>query len=220
MTLQWFGQSFFKVETKGKVIAIDPFSRDADSGFLKVPKFRADIVLVSHEHKDHNNVSTIEGDPLVFRGPGEYEAKGIFIQGIASFHDNSQGKERGRNTIFVIESEDLRLAHLGDLGQARLAEEQLEAIGAVDILFVPVGGHFTIDGRQAVAVVNQIEPKAVIPMHFKVPGLNLTLETAEKFLKEFASRPKAEEKINIKAKDLLEDKTQLFLLKALSFGSQ
>jgi L-ascorbate metabolism protein UlaG (beta-lactamase superfamily) len=217
MTIQWFGQSFFKIETQGKVIAIDPFSKDSKAGIQKVPHFRADLLLITHEHQDHNNIDAIEGEPLIFRGPGEYEAKDIFIEGIASFHDRSSGKDRGSNTIFVIESENLRLAHFGDFGETHLSDEQEEKLGQVDILLIPVGGTFTIDAKTAAEIANHLGPKAVIPMHFKVPGLDLPLDGPGKFLKELASHPAAEEKISLKARDLTEDKTKVLLLKALGF---
>lgn len=217
MTFTWFGQSFFKVETQGQVIAIDPFSRNEKVGFRKVPRFRADIVLVTHDHDDHNNVAALEGDPLVFQGPGEYEAKGIFFEGIASFHDAVAGKERGGNTIFVIESEDLRVVHMGDFGEERLSQEERERIDRVDILLVPVGGQFTIGGKEALDLIHKLEPKLVIPMHYKLPGLNLPLEGPEKFLKELSAKPPREEKVSVRAKELTGEKTRVVLLKPMSF---
>ncbi|MBI2633770.1 MAG: MBL fold metallo-hydrolase [Parcubacteria group bacterium] len=216
MILQRFGQSFFRLDTQGTVIAIDPFSKNPESGLERVPRFRADIVLVTHEHEDHNNVEALEGEPLVFRGPGEYAAKGIFIEGIASFHDREDGRERGANTIFAIESEGLRVVHMGDFGEANLREEQREKIGTVDILLIPVGGTYTIDGREAASLVHKIEPKAVIPMHYKPAnsdqGIANKLEGPEKFLKELAAKPEPQDKLSIKAKELVEGKIQVFLL--------
>lgn len=220
MTFTWFGQSFFKVETQGTVIAIDPFSRNEKAGFRKVPRFRADMVLVTHDHEDHNNVSALEGEPLVFRGPGEYEAKGIFIEGIASFHDAVGGKERGGNTIFVISAEDLRVVHMGDFGEERLTQEERERIDRVDILLVPVGDHFTIGGKEAVDLIHKLEPKLVIPMHYKLPGLNLPIEGPEKFLKELSAKPPYEDKLSIRERDLMEGKTSVHLLRPLSFAHE
>ncbi|MFN7088359.1 MAG: MBL fold metallo-hydrolase [Candidatus Paceibacteria bacterium] len=217
MTLQWYGQSFFRIETQGKIIAIDPFSQDLQAGIPKPPKFRADLLLITHEHPDHNNISAIDGEPLIFRGPGEYEAKDIFIEGIASFHDSAGGKERGENTIFVIEAENIRLVHMGDFGEARLSESQEEQIGRVDVLLVPVGGHFTIGARQAQAIVNSLEPKVVIPMHYKLPGLKFPLDGPNQFLKEFGEKPEPQDKISFRAKDLQVEKTQFYMLRALSF---
>jgi len=220
MTLQWFGQSFFRVETQGKVIAIDPFSPDPWVGIPKPPRFRADLVLVTHAHDDHNNAGAIEGEPLVFCGPGEYETRGIFIEGVSSFHDASSGKERGANTIFVIETEGMRLIHMGDFGEARLSEAQLEKTGGADILLIPVGGTFTIDGKQAAAITNRIEPKVVIPMHFKVGDLKLRIDGPELFLKELGVKPVSEEKLSVRTKDLPQEKTEVHLLRATSFEKQ
>lgn len=158
---------------------IDPFG---DIG-LKMPNFSADIVLVTHGHPDHNNVGAVKGEPFVIENPGEYEVKGVFIQGIASFHDDKEGKERGVNTIYTIEAEDMRLCHLGDFGQKQLTDEQLEKIGKVDILMIPVGGTYTIDSSEAAKVIGQIEPKIVVPMHYEMPKLKFKLDGVEKFLK-------------------------------------
>lgn len=217
MTFQWFGQSFFRIDTQGKVIAIDPFSPDLQAGIPKPSRFRADLLLVTHEHEDHNNTRAIEGEPLVFRGPGEYEAEGIFIEGIASYHDRSSGKERGVNTIFVIETEGVRLVHMGDFGEGKLTDTQVERIRDVDILLIPVGGTFTIDGKQAAVIANQLEPKAVIPMHFKLPGIKLPLDGPDPFFKEFGAKPIAEAKWSVRAKELPQEKTELHFLRATNF---
>jgi len=125
---------------------IDPY--DEKIG-LKLPNLSADIVLVTHNHSDHNNVAGVKGTPFVIDGPGEYEVKEVFINGISSFHDDKEGKERGLNTIYVIEAEDLRFCHLGDLGQKQLTDEQLEKIDGIDVLMIPVGGEYTIDSSSA-----------------------------------------------------------------------
>jgi len=133
----------------------------------------ADILLITHDHCDHNNVKAVSGSPFLISGPGEYEVKEVFIQGVPAFHDNSQGKERGQTTIYVIEAEDLRVCHLGDIGQKELTSEQLEKIGEVDILMIPAGGVYTIDGKDALKIMSQIEPKIIIPMHYSLPKLTL-----------------------------------------------
>src|SRR3989344_1615646 len=183
--LTWIGQSCFQISvSNGKDhsadIVIDPF--DEKLG-LKVPSFSADILLVTHQHYDHNNKGTVKGEPFLIENPGEYEIKGVFVQGITSFHDNKEGKERGLNTIYTIEAEDMRLCHLGDFGQQQLTDEQLELIGKVDILMIPVGGTFTIDGHEAAKVIGQIEPKIVVPMHYSLPKLKVELDGVDKFLK-------------------------------------
>ena len=143
-------------------------------------------MLISHDHDDHNNKAAVKGDPFLIENPGEYEAKGVFVQGIDSFHDDSEGKQRGKNTIYIFEAEDIRFCHLGDFGQKQLTDEQLDLIGRVDILMIPVGGTFTIDSSEAAKVIGQIEPKMVIPMHYQLPKLKIELDPVEKFLKSMA----------------------------------
>lgn len=216
MQIIWKGQSFFQIiSSRGKNsivnLAIDPF--DETSG-LRVPSLEADILLVSHQHPDHNNLKAIKGNPFLISGPGEYEKKEVYIQGIDSWHDNSQGKERGKNTIYTIEAEDLRLCHLGDLGQKELTPEQLEKIGEVDILMIPVGGNYTIDGKEALKIMSQIEPKITIPMHYLIPKLKIKLAGVEKFLKMLGVK-KIEPlpKLAIKKKDLSEEEAKIIVLK-------
>jgi L-ascorbate metabolism protein UlaG (beta-lactamase superfamily) len=183
--ISWAGQSCFQLSVSNSRdhsadIVIDPF--DEKTG-LKVPNLSADIVLVTHDHHDHNNVSAVKGDPFVINGPGEYEIKGIFIRGIPSYHDDKEGKEKGNNTIYVIEVEDLKFCHLGDLGQKQLTDEQLEKIGEVNVLMIPVGGGFTIDSSAAQKIIAEIEPNVIIPMHYALPKLKIELDDVSKFLK-------------------------------------
>ena len=189
---------------------VDPFSRDIG---LRTPRFHDQIILVTHEHYDHNNVKESPPETFVIRGPGEYEKAGVYIEGINSFHDDAQGTLRGLNTIYVIRVEDMRLCHLGDLGQPRLTEEQIETIGDVDILFVPVGGIYTIDGVQAAQAVGQIEPKTIIPMHYKIPGLNIDLDGPQKFLKAMGIKPEETETFKITKKTLPAEETKLVMFK-------
>ncbi|MBU4360506.1 MBL fold metallo-hydrolase [Candidatus Parcubacteria bacterium] len=222
MTINWFGQSFFKITTKNSngedvVIAIDPFNKDYG---LKVPtKFDADIVLISHDHKDHNNVDLIKGanlspEPFVISGPGEYEIKGVMVYGIPAFHDDKQGAERGEITMFLIESEGIWLAHLSDLGQKTLENGQLEQLQSVDILMIPVGGVFTIDAKDASNIISQIEPRVIIPMHYKLPDLKLDIDNVDKFIKEQGLTPEEiEGKLKINKKDLPDEDTKLFVMK-------
>ena len=183
--INWAGQSCFQISVSNSRdhtadIVIDPF--DEAIG-LKVPSFSADILLVTHSHSDHNNIKAVKGAPFIISGPGEYEVKEVFIKGIPSFHDDSEGKERGVNTIYTISAEGLIFCHLGDLGQKQLTDEQLEKIGNVDILMIPVGGQFTISSQEAQRIISQIEPKIVIPMHYELPKLKIKLEDVGKFLK-------------------------------------
>jgi L-ascorbate metabolism protein UlaG (beta-lactamase superfamily) len=183
--IYWAGQSCFEISVSNSKdheanIVIDPFGKDTG---LKLPNMTADILLVSHNHKDHNNVKGVKGEPFLVAGPGEYEVKGVFIQGISSFHDDVNGKEKGQNTIYVLEAEGMRFCHLGDLGQKQLTDEQVDKIGAVDVLMIPVGGEYTIDSSLAQKIISQIEPKIVIPMHYQLPKLEMKIDGVDKFLK-------------------------------------
>jgi L-ascorbate metabolism protein UlaG (beta-lactamase superfamily) len=217
MKIAWYGQSCFKLMVKTNngekiTILIDPFSKDIG---LTPPRGGADIVIVSHDHYDHNNVKTVSGEPFIIDSPGEYDVKKVFIRGIYSFHDNSKGEERGVNTISLIEAEDMKICHLGDLGQKELSDNQLEKIGEVDILMIPVGGTYTINGSEAVKIINQIEPKVVIPMHYKIPGLNIKLNPVEKFLEEIGREKETMEELSIQKKELTEEEMKVVVMKAL-----
>jgi L-ascorbate metabolism protein UlaG (beta-lactamase superfamily) len=138
----WYGQACFKVKGKNASVVFDPY----DHEFIGLSKLKlsADIVCVSHAHRDHNNVDSVGGveeakKPFVIRGPGEYEISGINIDGISSFHDDHEGKERGKNTIYHVTVDDVNFVHLGDLGQKKLTQEQVETLSACDVLFIPVG---------------------------------------------------------------------------------
>ena len=209
MAINGYGQSCFRLESKGVSVLIDPFSKEID---LRAPRLNDNIFLVTHEHYDHNNVEGTSPEQFVIRGPGEYEKSGIHFEGILSCHDNAQGTQRGLNTIYLIRMEDMRLCHLGDLGH-KLTNEQVEAIGDVDILFIPVGGKYTIDSKEAAEVVKQIEPKVIVPMHYKVDGLNIDIEGPQKFLKEIGIKPEEVETYRIAAKNLPTEEIKLVMFK-------
>ncbi len=215
MIITWHGQSCFQISSsQGKnnkvSIVIDPF--DKETG-LRVPKLQADIVLVSHDHHDHNNIGAVSEDPFVIKGPGEYDIKGAFIQGITGFHDDSQGSQRGSSTIYTINTEELRICHLGDLGQKELSSEQLDIINEVDILMIPIGGTYTIDANEAAKIIAQIEPKIIIPMHYHIPKLKIKLDSADKFLKTMGIK-KLEPlpRLTIKKKELSSEEAKIILL--------
>lgn len=186
MHITWKGQACFSItvsRSKQEQVRIltDPFDPSATG--LKWAPQEADIVLVSHQHADHSNVKGVKGSPFVVETPGEFEVRDIVIRGIPSFHDDTKGAERGGNTIFVMEAEGMRLCHLGDIGQKELTAKQLELIGNIDVLFVPVGGTYTVDAKEAADIVNQVEPGVIIPMHYAIPGLKIKLAGVEEFLK-------------------------------------
>lgn len=219
MQIVWHGQSCFEITASpiknGPVkIVIDPFSEEIG---LKLPKLEADIILSTHSHHDHNNVKGVssvgQNTPFLIEGPGEYEVKNIYIRGIPSWHDSKEGKERGQNTIYTIETEDLKICHMGDFGQTELTPEQLETIGEIDVLMVPVGGVYTIEAKEALKVMAQIEPKITIPMHYSLPKLKVKLDEVDKFLK--AVGVKSAEplpKLNIKKKDLSQEEAKILVL--------
>lgn len=162
MEITYLGHSSFKLKGKQKTVVTDPYGEKVG----KYPKdIEADIVTVSHDHFDHNAIDKIKNKPFVINGPGEYEVGDVSVIGVSVFHDDKEGAERGRNTIFVIELDGLRIAHLGDLGH-KLTDAQLEEMGAIDVVLVPVGGKYTIDSKIAKEVSGQIDPWVVIPMHY------------------------------------------------------
>ncbi len=206
--IYWAGQSCFEISVANAkdstaTIVIDPF--DEKIG-LKLPNLSADVLLVTHGHSDHNNVKGVKSEPFVIDGPGEYEVKGVFVQGIESFHDDNQGKERGANTIYVIETEGMRFCHLGDFGQKELTDEQVEKIGSVDILMIPVGGTYTIASSEAIKIIGQIEPKVVIPMHYALPKLTVDLDGVDTFLKAMGKTIEPQDKFTVKISTLPKDR--------------
>jgi L-ascorbate metabolism protein UlaG (beta-lactamase superfamily) len=212
MIITWQGQSCFKIQDKqgtdGVTLVTDPF--DKETGF-KVPNFEADIVTVSHNHHDHNNVAALRGTPFVVDCAGEYDFKDVLIEGIDSFHDDKQGAERGSNIIYRIEFDDISITHLGDLGH-ELDSTQLEKLVGTDILLIPVGGHYTIDAKKAVEIISQIEPRIVIPMHYQTKDLKSDLDSLDKFIKEIGLTPTYEERLKISKKDLPVEDMELVVL--------
>ena len=182
MKVKWLGHSCFLVTSKGGVrIITDPYAVGEGINYPPIEE-TADIVVVSHGHDDHSNVSAVQGKPEVVEGGGTKTAQGIQFKGIAAYHDASQGEQRGPNTIFCFTIDDIKLCHLGDLGHM-LSPEQIAEIGAVDILFVPVGGFYTIDAPGASQVCDKLKPKVVIPMHFKTPRCAYPIGGVEDFLR-------------------------------------
>src|SRR3989440_8358079 len=168
MEISWLGHSCFMLRGKNVTLIADPFSPQLghpQGEPLKLGKVNAPIVTISDNHPGHNFAEGVGGNPRVVRGPGEYEISDVLITGVASYHDNKRGAERGRNTIYVIHMDDLVICHLGDLGHT-LQEEQLEEVADADILLIPIGGGATLNGAQAAEVISQVEPHIIIPMHY------------------------------------------------------
>ena len=181
MKLKWLGHSCFLITSEtGLRIITDPYSTGGGINYSPVNE-AADIVTVSHNHRDHNNIVAVRGKPEVITGSGTKTAKGLQFKGIASHHDESKGKERGANTIFYFTVDGIRLCHLGDLGH-ELSREEISQIGNVDVLLIPIGGFFTIDARVAAKVGDDLKPKVILPMHYKTSKCDLPITGAEDFL--------------------------------------
>jgi L-ascorbate metabolism protein UlaG (beta-lactamase superfamily) len=188
MEIIYLGHASFKLKGKSKTVVCDPYGDQVG----KFPRdVEADIVTVSHGHFDHNATEKIkatpaggQGTPFIINSPGEYEIGGVSVIGIPTFHDDKQGVERGQNTVYVIEMDGLRIAHLGDLGH-KFSDAQLEEMGPIDILLIPVGGFYTIDAKAAKEIVGQVDPWVVIPMHYSQPGTTVDkIAGVEPFLQE------------------------------------
>jgi L-ascorbate metabolism protein UlaG (beta-lactamase superfamily) len=212
--ITYLGHSSFRLKGKTASIITDPF--DPSMVGLKYPPQEANIVTVSHNHPDHNKVDLVKDVGRVVDGPGEYEISGVSIIGIPSFHDDKKGEERGKNTVFVFEIDDLRLAHLGDLGH-KLSSDAIEEMGEIDILMVPVGGKYTIDSQTAVEVVRSIEPSIIIPMHYLMDGMNpeifSELEKAEVFVNAMGVPSETMEKLSTKKSEIGEEQKIVLLEK-------
>ena len=223
MDIYWGGQALFRIKGKNASVILDPFGPDFTG--LKLPKdLTSDIVLSTHDHKDHNNTTTPKtlsgGKPMVFKDPGEYEVCGVVVTGISSFHDNSEGSERGKNTIFHLMFDGLNIVHLGDLGQSKLTEEQVSQIGQTDILLIPVGGVYTIGAEEASQVVSKIEPSFVIPMHYANPKLNSSifgqLASVDNFLlkRGISEAVEPTKKLILKKSDIIDEETKVVVMEA------
>jgi L-ascorbate metabolism protein UlaG (beta-lactamase superfamily) len=208
MELTWYGHSCFRLSDRGTTIVADPPSDDLS---YDRPRIRADAVTISHEHAGHNNRIGFRGGPRFFDGPGEYEVKGVFITGIATYHDAKNGSVYGRNTIFVFDFDDVTICHLGDLGHVP-SQSQVEALTDVDVLLIPVGGLHTIDIAKATEVISLIEPRLVVPMHYKTPVETAKLQPVEKFLKEMGLAPMPSQPELKVTKSSLPEETQVVVL--------
>ena len=182
MKLKWLGHaSFLITAADGTRVITDPYTPGGPLTYAPIAE-SADIVTVSHEHGDHSNAGAVKGSPQVIRGPGSRTVKGVAVKGVAAFHDTVQGRQRGPNTVFCITVDGVRIAHLGDLGHS-LDAQQLQEVGAVDVLLTPVGGTYTIDGPTAAQVAEALKARVVIPMHFHNAHCAYPITDAEPFLK-------------------------------------
>jgi L-ascorbate metabolism protein UlaG (beta-lactamase superfamily) len=169
MEIFYLGHSSFKLRGKDKTLITDPF--DPAMVGIDFPRNEADIVTISHNHHDHDRSDLIGGNPKIVNGPGEYEIGGVSLVGISTFHDNKSGSLRGVNTVYIIEMDGVRLLHLGDLGHV-LDKNVVSEMGVINVLFVPVGGEFTIGPKEANQVAEMVTASIVVPMHYQAEGLN------------------------------------------------
>ena len=182
MIIKWLGHACFLITSEeGLKVITDPYTVGGGINYSPIKEV-ADIVVVSHGHADHNNVSAVRGKPEVVKGSGTKTAKGVQFRGIATYHDTAQGKQRGANNVFCFTLHDIKLCHLGDLGHL-LSQRQVNEIGDVDILFIPVGGFYTIDAADASRVCDQLKSKVIIPMHFKTPQCTYPIAGVDDFLR-------------------------------------
>ncbi|MGQ9645077.1 MAG: MBL fold metallo-hydrolase [Thermodesulfobacteriota bacterium] len=197
MKVKYYGHAAFLITSaQGLKIITDPYESGAYGGQLAYGKIndQAHIAITSHDHADHNDTKSLPGSPEIVKGGGTKSVQGISIKGIPTYHDPSKGSERGTNTIFHFSVDGIHLCHLGDLGHV-LSDNEVAEIGPVDILFIPVGGYFTIDAKEATKVAEQIKPKVLIPMHFKTEKCGFPIAPLDDFLKGKVNikRPKTSE---------------------------
>jgi len=208
MEIVWLGHSCFRIRGREATVVTDPCP--PATGY-SIGKPTGDIVTISHHHPEHEYTKAVAGKPVVLDAPGEYEIHGAFVTGISTYHDAEKGAERGKNIAFIIEMEDIKVCHLGDLGHAPSAEQAEDMLGA-DILLIPVGGGSTIDGAKAAEVVSLLEARLVIPMHYKTDAFKGQLDPPDRFLKEMeVTSPQAQAKLVINRSGIPSD-AQVVLL--------
>jgi len=216
MKIKWYGHAAFLITSdRGVKIMTDPYDPNAYAEKLTYGKItdQADLVLVSHDHPDHNFTKGLSGSPRIVKGSSAAEkSKGIPIKAISTFHDPSRGSERGPNTIFTFNVDDIQVCHLGDLGHILSPKETAE-IGPVDLLLIPVGGFYTIDPKEATQVAEGIKPKVLIPMHFKTEKCGFPIVSVEDFLKGKSRVKRLEVSEMTFDKDHLPQRTEIVVLK-------
>lgn len=209
MFITWLGHSCFKIQNKGLTIITDPYGPALG---LRPIKAKADIVTASHTHPDHNYLKGIMGEPFVVNDVGEYETRGVYIVGLASAQPKEPEAAGKRNIIFRFFLEGIVLVHPGDLGHL-LSEEVIDALGDVDVLFVPAGDQGTLPVDKIPELIGQIEPRIVIPMHYKIPGVRDALASVSRFCEEMGVPSMQEsDRLKITKKDLEGDETEVKIL--------
>lgn len=181
MKIKWLGHAAFLIASDANIrIITDPYQSGGGIKYSPITE-EADYVTISHEHSDHNYTDSIRGNPVIIRGVGTHQKEHFTFKGFASFHDDRNGGLRGENTIFCFDIDDIKICHLGDLGHL-LSENKIKEIGEVDVLLIPVGGTYTIDANQATEFCKKINPKIIIPMHFKTPKLDFPITDVRPFI--------------------------------------
>jgi L-ascorbate metabolism protein UlaG (beta-lactamase superfamily) len=211
--ISWMGHAMFILEDKGgNRLVTDPYNEYVG---YNLPDIEADIVLVSHDHGDHSNIDLVKGNPIIKRDTGAQEIKGILITGFSSHHDSYKGKERGPNVIFRWEMQGLVFIHLGDLGHV-IEGELAEELSGADVLFIPVGGVFTIEDSQAEQVVKKLKPHIAVPMHYRTPACSLPLQTEEPFVARFDNVERTGKQPLLISKENLPEKVRILVMDYLS----
>jgi L-ascorbate metabolism protein UlaG (beta-lactamase superfamily) len=188
MQITWYGHSCFRLRGRSGTVVADPYGPDIG---YKLPRIRADIVTVSHDHPDHANVKALRGKPTIISGPGEYEIKGIFVIGIPAYSRGTAKTPGIQNTVYLLNLEGVTVCHLGDLRRVP-TQSQVEELGDVDVLLIPVGDGTTLGAAKASEVISLLEPRIVIPMHYKTELLRgLELAPVDQFLKEMGVKESA-----------------------------
>lgn len=213
MEITWYGLSCFRLREGGVTVICDPYEKSAAG--LTLPRLKADIVTVSHDRPGHNNAAAITGDPKVLSGPGEYEVKNVNVTGLTFYHRAGAHEVPERNVAYFFDFDGFTVGHLGDLGQIP-QQRQVEDLGEIDVLLVPVSGENTLDAARITEVISLLEPKIVVPMHYQHPGLTsdvmASLDPVDKFLKELGiSEPETETILKV-TKGSLPEETQVILL--------
>jgi L-ascorbate metabolism protein UlaG (beta-lactamase superfamily) len=207
MQIHYFGLSSFKFISKDTTVITDPFGKESG---LASPRGNADIVILAEKANSlYSSYGSLSGEPFLVSDPGEYDVKGVTVTGIPL------KQAEGYVTVFLVECEDVKILNLTHIKEFSIKEDELESLGDIDILLVPVGGEEVLDASTASKIVNQIGPKIVIPSHYQIPGLSVTTNPIDKFIKEMGGKSETAEKLIIKKKDLNPEETKLIVLEPL-----